>query len=332
MKISIIIPIYNVSAYIGRCLESVFSQDYADWEAILVDDCGHDDSMEIARTLVAERSLSDRFIFFKHENNRGLSAARNTGILAASGEYLYFLDSDDYITPDALSKLAGPIKQKKADLVVGNFSVEGDSRGIPRLYLNSGFVHPNEVILRLYTQNAFYMMAWNKLVAKDFLLKHKLFFEEGLIHEDDLWSFELACFASLLAVVRSETYVYVIRANSIQTTRKAKEEIERRYKVIYLMNEFAEKNKFYQNELVLHFLERIKADFIGDASAVFSFSENFRLYCRVRKLFHKGFLDLKNRKWWLRDVHYALPPFIGYLYLKLFLLFDGCRKKFNNAK
>lgn len=97
MKVSIIIPVYNVSKYIKRCLKSVLGQTWKDLEIILVDDCTPDDSMDIVRGILETSSRSDIVTILKHEKNRGLSAARNTGIRQATGNYLYFLDSDDYL-------------------------------------------------------------------------------------------------------------------------------------------------------------------------------------------------------------------------------------------
>mgnify|MGYP002523974151 FL=1 len=101
MKVTIIIPIYNVAPFVADCIHSVMGQTWQEpLECILVDDCGTDDSMA-----VVERTLQDYqgpvdFRIVRHEHNRGLSAARNTGLDNATGDYVYFLDSDDEITPD----------------------------------------------------------------------------------------------------------------------------------------------------------------------------------------------------------------------------------------
>ena len=102
-SISIIIPIYNVEKYITRCLFSVINQSYkGDIECILVDDCGIDNSAVISKRLIEDYQGSIHFIILHHKYNRGLSAARNTGTLAASGEYLYYLDSDDELPKNAI--------------------------------------------------------------------------------------------------------------------------------------------------------------------------------------------------------------------------------------
>ena len=102
--ISVIIPVYNVEKYIIRCLESVKQQSYKDYEVILVDDCGQDNSIGLAKDYL-EKNFPANSHIITHDCNKGLSAARNTGILAATGEFIYFLDSDDAITNDCLSLL-----------------------------------------------------------------------------------------------------------------------------------------------------------------------------------------------------------------------------------
>ena len=105
-RISIIIPVYNVEQYVDECLQSVANQTMTEGiECIIVDDCGQDNSATIAKHFVDSYQGDIRFTFIQREKNGGLSAARNTGIEAATGEYVYFLDSDDYLVPSAIETL-----------------------------------------------------------------------------------------------------------------------------------------------------------------------------------------------------------------------------------
>ena len=135
MKVSIIIPVYNVAKYIERCLLSVLDQTWQDLEVILVNDCTPDNSMEIARRVVASHPRGTVVRCLEHEENRGLSAARNTGISASVGDYLYFLDSDDYISANAIELLADAAVQKRPDFVIGNYEVTGARRWAPPLFI-----------------------------------------------------------------------------------------------------------------------------------------------------------------------------------------------------
>ncbi|MGB4592072.1 MAG: glycosyltransferase family 2 protein, partial [Bacteroidales bacterium] len=117
MKVTVIIPVYNTAPYITRCLKSVLDQTYDNLEVLLIDDCGTDNSMELAAGLLAQAGYRDTgggsmqadsartFTVLRHPENRGLSAARNTGLKAATGEYVVFLDSDDQLPPKAIENL-----------------------------------------------------------------------------------------------------------------------------------------------------------------------------------------------------------------------------------
>ena len=126
--VSIIIPIYNVEKYIVRCIDSVLNQTYRNIEVILVDDCTPDRSMDMAREYIEQSLLSEDldFVYLKHDHNRGLSAARNTGMYAATGDYVYFLDSDDKITEDCIGVLTKPLEQEIYDFVIGDYTMIGE--------------------------------------------------------------------------------------------------------------------------------------------------------------------------------------------------------------
>lgn len=216
-KISIIIPVYNVEPYIADCLQSVMHQTYqGPLECILVDDCGTDKSMEIVEKLIAEYDGTIVFSILHHEHNRGLSAARNTGVAAAKGECVYFLDSDDWISDDCIEKLARPLRELEYDIVVGDFKVVGELPYHLELSLPEGPYHEFG-ITQTFCNGGVYVMAVNKLYKIEFLLKNHLLFEEGKIHEDEILAFELSCIEKSFYVVKSVTYFYRIRANSIVT-------------------------------------------------------------------------------------------------------------------
>lgn len=225
-KISIIIPVYNVEPYIADCLQSVMHQTYqGPLECILVDDCGTDKSMEIVEKLIAEYDGTIVFSILHHEHNRGLSAARNTGVAAAKGEYVYFLDSDDWISDDCIEKLARPLRELEYDIVVGDFKVVGELPYHLELSLPEGPYHEFG-ITQTFCNGGVYVMAVNKLYKIEFLLKNHLLFEEGKVHEDDILAFELSCLEKSFYVVKSTTYFYRIRENSIITSTNVRKKLE----------------------------------------------------------------------------------------------------------
>ena len=123
LNLSIIIPVYNVEAYIEECLASVVAQSdaKANIECIIVDDCSPDGSMDIVRRFVENYQGAVQFRTLRHEVNRGISAARNTGVEAATGDYVFFIDSDDYLMEHGLKTLVdGLLANPDADVVQGN--------------------------------------------------------------------------------------------------------------------------------------------------------------------------------------------------------------------
>lgn len=216
MKISIVIPVYNVEQYIEDCLKSVASQTYkGEIECIIVNDSTPDNSCSVIENFIKEYKGTIEFKLLHHTVNRGLSAARNTGIDAATGDYIYFIDSDDEITPNAIELLAAPLEQHKYDFIIGDYATIGTDIPYPPLLLKQGAITSSKEISVSFFKEQWYMMAWNKLCNVDFLRREKLYFKEGLINEDNLWSFQLACVAQSMFVEKNKTYRYKVRESSI---------------------------------------------------------------------------------------------------------------------
>lgn len=266
MKISIIIPVYRVEPYIDDCLKSVYNQTYRNIEVIIVNDCTPDRSMQIARNYVSERSNTEgiEVKFLEHEKNRGLSAARNTGIDAATGDYIYFLDSDDEITPNCISLLVDPLSRMNYDFVIGEFKIIGSDKEYPSLELQEGEILGNEMIFHEYCSKQFYMMACGKLCNAEFLRKNKLYFKEGIIHEDDLWSLQVALVAESMYAVRAPSYIYKIRQGSITENEFDRDKITNLVLIIQMMNEsIASASKHSSNDIMALFDSYFKRRYIS---------------------------------------------------------------------
>ena len=210
MKISIIVPVYNVELYIRECFSSIASQTYdGEMECIFVDDCGQDNSVEILEKMIANYNGDISFSIIHHEHNKGLSGARNTGIRNATGNYIYFIDSDDTITPDCIEKLATLVeKYPGVDLVQGSTKsklkwFQLAHKNFPEYTENLKWI--KTTMLQRFTIP---MTAWNKLVKKDLIKEYGLYFEEGLIHEDEVWNFMLAKHVHSIAFCCDITYNY----------------------------------------------------------------------------------------------------------------------------
>jgi len=209
-KFSIIIPVYNVEKYIGKCLDSVINQTYQDYEVIVVNDGTKDDSMDIVKKYDVK---------IVNQQNQGLSAARNTGVKEAKGEYILFLDSDDSIEKDLLKELNKAIKNNP-DLV--RFQVQEEFEGTKekKEYPEQPFTNKTGVeAFSLICKYHFVENAWCYLYKTDFFKKQHFTFKNGALHED----FGLIPLIIMKArKVNSISYVgynYLQRQGSIMNTK-----------------------------------------------------------------------------------------------------------------
>ena len=238
MTISVIIPIYKVELYVRKCIESILNQENcgASIECVVVDDCTPDDSMSVVHSLVDEYKGTIRFVFMKHDRNRGLSAARNTGIEAATGDYILFVDSDDWLPVDALSKFVNALQRyPDLDMVWGNHYC----RDAEALFYETN----KEIFYDNYHARKFLVFciegacnAWNKLVRTDIVKRNR--FKEGIINEDQPWTYFLFKEINRVLQIPDNTYVYENNnPTSIIHTSKNKENIPRLVKSeIYTCN------------------------------------------------------------------------------------------------
>ncbi|MBO6252519.1 MAG: glycosyltransferase family 2 protein [Bacteroidaceae bacterium] len=221
--VSIIVPVYNVEPYVENCIRSVMNQSYGGpMECIVVDDCGADNSMCIVEKLITEYKGPVSFKLLHHEHNRGLSAARNTGMDAAIGDYLFFLDSDDVLTTDCLEKLTKPLEKELYDVVMGNVQCyqilpSGEKEKIKR-HLELSLTADLQLDTQMMMQTVYEwdnLTAWNRLFRTDFIRHYHLQFMEGVLYEDHLWSFQITSLAASFYVVNHVTYYYQRREGSI---------------------------------------------------------------------------------------------------------------------
>ncbi len=212
---SIIVPVYNVEAYLEECVESIVCQTFKDFEIILVDDGSTDDS-----GLIADR-LEKQFSFIKvvHKENGGLSSSRNEGVKNAGGKYLLFIDSDDKLANCCvLENIKNQLNNEEVILlgfekwfrdnttsvIVKDIQIKGDKI--------------DEILFNLIKNNGFVSSACNKCINRDFFIKNNLFFKEGILSEDVEWSVRLLISLSSLSCVGGSYYMYrQTRESSIST-------------------------------------------------------------------------------------------------------------------
>lgn len=214
--VSIVVPVYNVEPYIKACLESIASQSYKDSiECIIVDDCGTDDSIRIVERFIEGYNGPIDFRIVSHEKNKGISCARNTGLQESNGRYVIFIDSDDWISNDCIEKLTAPLKNYDVDYVVGNYQVVGSEKTFAPLRLSQGLYEGHSFITSHFMD--VYLMPWNKLCRRDFLIDNDIYFPAGLIREDPVWHMLMSFKATSIYVTQEITYLYRVRENSIMT-------------------------------------------------------------------------------------------------------------------
>lgn len=209
--ISVVIPVYNVENYLKRCVESVLSQNFTDYEVILIDDGSVDKSCEICDEY-AERYDSIRVL---HKKNAGLSHTRNEGIKMANGKYIYFLDSDDYIIDDCLQILYQNAIQNNADVSCGSFGYFDDKDIVKNeLSCNNAYVcNGKEACMLLLYGKRFNTSSCNILLKKD--IAEANLFPVGKYHEDEMTTFRYFLNTQKIVITDSKTYLYYQREGSI---------------------------------------------------------------------------------------------------------------------
>ena len=232
-QVSIIIPIYNVQDYIADSLLSALNQTFESIEYILVDDCSADDSIAIAKKVINQHSRKQDVYIYKHDQNRGLSAARNTGLSNATAEYVFFMDSDDEILLDCIEKHYEEITNKRTSFTVADMVLSG-AKSIHIVDMPDGLDEMKPLLS--FFRKKWNISACNKLYLKEFLSDNNLRFHDGLMHEDVLWSYKLALYALNIGFVKGKTYIYKVRSGSI-TSQKGTKKVEN---ILYILKTIME--------------------------------------------------------------------------------------------
>ena len=247
--ISIIIPIYNVEDFLDQCIESVVGQTYSNLEIILVNDGSTDSSPEICKRYC---SVDKRVIYIEKENG-GLSDARNAGLSNCSGEYIYFLDSDDYLELNTIEYLLFEADLADADLVFFDAQVEKEIEEDfyrPDTYIRKGFYSqpsPGVVVLeKLFKNNEYASSVPLLFIKKDLIVDNRLKFEKGIIYEDILFTFQIFLLASRATHLPEALYHRRVRKESIMTAKVGPRNFFSLLKILSIVK-LIRKEKFYDS-------------------------------------------------------------------------------------
>ena len=211
--VSVIVPVYRVEKYIEECVDSIINQTYADLEIILVDDASPDRCGEICDRY----AQMDGRVVVLHQKNGGAAAARNAGLRAATGEYITFVDSDDYLERDAYANMVRTLEDTGADIVQGRFrSVYTNGA----LILNgsiSSHAFSAAAYLVHFTQDWTCTLCWDKMFRRHVLTD--VFFEEGHLIDDEFFTYQGVMNARKIVYVPTVIYNHRIRASSVMRDR-----------------------------------------------------------------------------------------------------------------
>jgi len=231
MKLSVIIPVYNTEKYIEKCLNSIANQKMKDFEIIIVNDGSNDDSENIIKNWI-ENNRNVDIKYFKKENG-GLSDARNYGVTKASGKYICFVDSDDYLEKDLYSKLE-KYMNKEIDLIKFKMATYKPNGEMIEKMNGPVFeqVTGEEAFEKLCTQDKFLEIACIYLYRKEFFLKENFKYEVGTYHEDFGLTPWIMINAKSVISANQYGYCYLQRENSITTNKNPEKEKQKAYDVL----------------------------------------------------------------------------------------------------
>lgn len=302
-KVSIIVPVFNTDKYLSRCINSILCQTYESLEAIFVDDGSWDESARI----IDEFCAKDSRIVAIHQDNQGPSGARNSGLAAATGDYILFVDSDDFITEDYVERLVNEQHRSYADIVMCNYDFVDDTGKIVEnsnhtVYYREGCFEGTEA-LRLFENRSyktFFDILWNKLYRRE--LFDDIRFPEGISVVEDIAVLPLLYHkAQRITVIKDSIYRYTYRDNSLAHTKRSVEEdthirvpmMQARLKMyqdwqikdlvlvhmIHMYSLYDRLRKEYQKELKGLQKEYRKAYFCGRFASSISASRQLKFLC-----------------------------------------------------
>ena len=235
IDMTVIVPVYNTEEYLPVCIDSLIRQDELCLEIILINDGSTDRSGSIADQYAGQ----DSRIKVIHQENRGASAARNAGLESAQGDYIAFVDSDDRVIKNTLGELYRQANNNQADIVMGNLLyihedniINGPYKPVSKEFKNRVF-SGKKGFIRLVQDGSYRPMQCNYIYRRGYLEKINVRFEEGIIHEDELWTPIVLCESETMIVIDLDFYYYCQRERSVMQSTT----INRHLKSLFLVTE-----------------------------------------------------------------------------------------------
>lgn len=220
-KISVIVSVYNTEKYIEKCLDSLLNQTYSNIEIVVINDCSTDGSLKILKKYAKKY---DNMILIENKENKGLSYSRNVGLEKATGEYIGYIDSDDYVDPTYYEQMMKAIKKEKSEIAIADMKIVYEDGSFPD-YVSKGC--NGEVNTLNIIKNGLAASACNKLFKREIIEKYK--FSEGKLNEDLAVILPSIVAAKKISYVENNNYYYVQHTGSIQNSRFS----DRRFDIFY---------------------------------------------------------------------------------------------------
>jgi len=304
MKISIIVPVYNVEKYIKRCLDSIIGQTYKDWQLIIVNDGSIDHCPDICD---AYAKCNDK-VQVIHKKNGGQSDARNAGLVVATGEYIVFVDSDDWLEPTYLEELYNAIEGKDVDLAVCGYYHSTDKIDTPvRITAYDTMLNQKEFIHKL-AMNDIQSFAWNKIYSAKLFERHA--FREGVYYEDVILFNELIPEITKVVIINRPLYHYYMRENSTVHVRSLKREYDyfQAFKERYEMECIGESEKVIILKLLL-----ISYYYIVQAGGEdFNVNNKYKNYIKIQK--QEYIKKARNKLRFIERIRYGMSMYCPKIY------------------
>jgi glycosyltransferase involved in cell wall biosynthesis len=269
IKISIIIPVYNVEKYIGSCLDSIISQTLEEIEIICVEDGGTDSSLQILNRYAQQCS---KIKVFSYEGNRGQAYARNYGLQKANGKYCWFVDSDDLLNrEDALEKMYQYAEKNEADGLLFDADILYENQRLEKMFprppfsakiIQPGIYTGAEYFSEVMENAELYCYVWRQLWKTDYLRNNGLLFcEDTSPHEDALFSFEAITLAPRISYIKEKFYIYRIRENSSITSPMSEKRLRAQCLCHFYARDFVRMHELEKEipDAVCSYLNQIKA-------------------------------------------------------------------------
>jgi glycosyltransferase involved in cell wall biosynthesis len=320
MKLSIIIPVYNVELYLKECLDSIIDQNNSTIELILVNDGSTDKSMDIC----LEYSSKYDFIRVINQPNSGQSIARNTGLKSSKGTHIWFVDSDDFIAKDSLKIIYEYLQHSDVDLFSFSFENYIDKKIVPSHLNHFEIIEPCNPNDFLNKTNYFFTSPWVRIFKREFLQHHSITFIEGMVHEDDFFNYQCMNYAKKVQKIPDVLYFYRIRENSTTTSLQYDiilKRINSLFFVIKNLRKFTNLNSNYIEQRILayhNFIIAIAENYCLSKANIF---QKIKLISLVKDKIPKvtvGKEEYQNSKSiWLKKKMYNTNTYFYFVYLQI---------------